>query len=68
MWACDGEPGTATLADGLRVHYNLVREHQGLGMTPGEAAGIPLGNGFRWRRTIEEASKPRGVTAKIEES
>lgn len=63
MRAFDGEPGTAILAEGLRVHYNLVREHQALGMTPGEAAGIPVGDGFRWKRIIEEASKPRSVTA-----
>jgi transposase-like protein len=57
MRAFDGEPGTAVLAEGLRVHYNLVREHQSLGMTPGEAAGIPVGDGFRWKRIIEEATK-----------
>jgi putative transposase len=57
MRAFDGEPGTAVLAEGLRVHYNLVRDHQALGMTPGEAAGIPVGAGFRWKRIIEEASK-----------
>ncbi len=57
MRAFDGELGTVILAEGLRVHYNLVREHQALGMTPGEAAGIPVGDGFRWKRIIEEASK-----------
>jgi putative transposase len=57
MRAFDGEPGTANLVEGLRVHYNLVRDHQALGMTPGEAAGIPVGAGFRWKRIIEEASK-----------
>ncbi|MGD0249332.1 MAG: DDE-type integrase/transposase/recombinase [Thermoplasmata archaeon] len=62
MRGFDGEPGTVTLAEGLRVHYNLVREHQALGMTPGEAAGIPVGDGFRWKRIIEKASKPRVVT------
>lgn len=62
MRAFDGEPGTSVLAEGLRVHYNLVREHQALGMTPGEAAGIPVGDGFRWKRIIEEASRSRGVT------
>lgn len=65
MRAFDGEPGTAILAEGFRVHYNLVRDHQALGMTPGEAAGIPLGDGFRWKRIIEEASRvPRIVTPK----
>jgi transposase-like protein len=57
MRAFDGEPGTATLAEGLRVHYNLVRDHQALGMTPGEAAGIPTGDGFRWLKIITESAK-----------
>jgi transposase-like protein len=57
MRAFDGEPGTAVLAEGLRVHYNLVRDHQALGMTPGEAAGIPVGDGFRWRTIIELAAR-----------
>ncbi|HTP54459.1 MAG TPA: DDE-type integrase/transposase/recombinase [Thermoplasmata archaeon] len=63
MRAFDGEPGTAVLAEGLRVHYNLVREHQALGMTPGEVAGIPVGDGFRWKTIIERAAKSRIVTA-----
>ena len=67
MRAFDGEPGTAALAEGLRVHYNLVREHQALGMTPGEAAGIPVGDGFRWKQIIEMASKPRNVTTENRE-
>ncbi len=57
MPALDSERGTATLAEGPPVHYNLVREHQALGMTPGGAAGIPVGDGFRGNRIIEEASK-----------
>ena len=65
MRAFDNEPGTATIADGLRVHYNLVRDHQALCMTPGEAAGIPVGDGFRWKRIIEEATKSRGVTGAV---
>jgi putative transposase len=68
MRGFDGEPGTEVLAEGLRVHYNLVRDHQALGMTPGEAAGIPVGEGFRWKRIIEEASRSRVVTDKTQES
>jgi putative transposase len=68
MRGFDGEPGTEVLAEGLRVHYNLVRNHQALGMTPGEAAGIPVGDGFRWKRIIEEASRSRRVTDKTQES
>jgi len=55
MRAFDNESGASVLAEGFRVHYNLVREHQALGMTPGEVAGIPVGDGFRWRKVIEEA-------------
>lgn len=68
MRAFDGEPGTAPLAEGLRVHYNLVRTHQALDMTRGEGAGIPVGNGFRWKRIIEEATRARGVTTDSQES
>jgi hypothetical protein len=39
MRAFDCEPGTAVLAEGLRVHYNLVRDRQAMGMTPGEGPG-----------------------------
>ncbi len=62
MRAFDGEPGTSVLAEGLRVHYNLVREHQALGMTPGEAAGIPVGDGFRWKTIIEKAAASQSPT------
>lgn len=57
MRAFDNPEGAATLAEGFRVHYNLVRQHQALGMTPGEAAGIPLGEGFRWNAILKEAGK-----------
>lgn len=64
MRAFDNEAGSSALMEGFRVHYNLVRDHEALGMTPGEAAGIPIGPGFRWRKVIEEATKavPRNVT------
>ncbi len=67
MRGVDNEPGSAVLAEGLRVHYNLVRDHQVLGMTPGEAAGIPLGDNFRWKRILELASRSRNVTKKTRE-
>lgn len=63
MRAFDGMRGASVLAEGHRVHYNLVREHQALGMTPGEAAGIPIGDTFRWKRIIEEAARSRNGTA-----
>lgn len=46
----------------------LTRASYHIGMTPGEAAGIPLGNGFRWKSIIEKATMARGVTAESEES
>jgi transposase-like protein len=68
MRAFDNDSGASALAEGFRVHYNLVRPHQSLGMTPGEAAGIPLGDGFRWRAILEELSraKPRAYSPKTE--
>jgi hypothetical protein len=30
------------IIDSLRIHYKFCREHQTLGMTPSEAAGIKL--------------------------
>jgi putative transposase len=64
MRAFDNDLGTSALSEGLRAHYNLVRTHQALGMTPGEAAGIPLGDGFRWKRLIKLATEavPRNGT------
>ncbi len=57
MRAFDNLSGASGIAEGFRVHYNLVREHQALGMTPGEAAGIPLGPHFRWKAILEAATR-----------
>ncbi|MCA1811314.1 MAG: IS6 family transposase [Halobacteriales archaeon] len=57
MRAFDNDRGAATLAEGWRVHYNLVRDHQALGKTPGEAAGLPPLVGFRWLEAIKAASR-----------
>jgi transposase-like protein len=62
MRAFDGPAGASVLSEGHRVHYNLVREHEALGMTPGEAAGIPMPDGMRWKAIIEKASRSRSVT------
>lgn len=57
MRAFDNLQGASGIAEGFRVHYNLVREHQALGMTPGEAAGIPVGPHFRWKAILEAATR-----------
>jgi len=64
MRGFDNDSGTGALMEGFRAHYNLVKTHQALGITPGEAAGIPTGNGFRWRAVLQAATrgKTRNVT------
>ena len=43
------------LLEGMRVHYNHVRPHSGIGkLTPGEAAGIKV-NGWKWKTIIQRA-------------
>jgi len=44
-----------TLLDGWVIHYNYVRKHQTLKMTPAQAAGIELKND--WNTLIKEATK-----------
>ncbi|MCI4352048.1 MAG: DDE-type integrase/transposase/recombinase [Thermoplasmata archaeon] len=56
MRSFDNDGGAAGLMEGFRVHYNLVKTHQKLGTTPGEAAGIPTADGFRWRQILHEAT------------
>jgi transposase-like protein len=57
MRGFDNERGTAALMEGFRAHYNLVRTHSALGMTPAEAAGLPHVPGFRWSRILQEATR-----------
>jgi putative transposase len=69
MRGFDNDRGTAAISEGFRVHYNLVRTHQALGRTPGEAAGIPVFEGFRWERIIRSATPVRkDGTARAEHS
>jgi putative transposase len=56
MRAFDNERGCAALAEGYRVHYDLVRTHLSLGTTPGVAAGIPEIPGFKWAEIIRLAT------------
>jgi transposase-like protein len=53
-----GKNGPKLFAEGFRVHYNMVREHQSLGTTPGVAAAIPDPGRFRWKEIVEQSSKP----------
>ena len=51
------------ITEGFRVHYNLVKPHMGIGgSTPGDAAGVALPDGFRWK-AILDAVITRKVTA-----
>lgn len=54
--AFDNPDGAAGLADGFRVHYNMVRTPQALGKTPAEAAGLEPLPGVKWREVIKAAS------------
>jgi len=63
MRAFDTDEGAAMIAEGFRVHYNLVKPHMGIGgATPGDAAGVALPDGFRWK-AILDAAITREVTA-----
>jgi transposase-like protein len=55
MRAYDNLRGASALSEGWQVHYNLVRDHQTLGTTPGVAAGIPALTGFRWHELLKQA-------------
>jgi hypothetical protein len=56
MRGFDNEHGTGALMEGFRAHYNMVRDHQTLGTTPGVAAGIPALTGFRWHELLKRAA------------
>jgi putative transposase len=57
MRGFDQDNGCATISEGFRVHYNLIRDHQTLGVTPGEVAGLPKIDGFRWLEVLKKATK-----------
>jgi len=58
MRGLHGRKGPKLLMEGLRVHYNMVRGHGGLGKTPAVAAGCEDPSGFRWNIIIQEATRP----------
>lgn len=65
MRGFDTRDGTAALSEGFRVHYNLVREHQALGATPGSLAGLPQVGGFRWHEILKMAAQRGPQTSEI---
>jgi len=50
-----GEETVRTLLEGWVVHYNYVRKHQTLKMTPAQASGINMKND--WHLLVKEATK-----------
>jgi len=56
MRAFDQNDGCGNIMEGFRVHYNLIRNHQALSITPGEAAGLPRIDGFRWLEILKKAT------------
>ena len=45
--------------EGFKDYYNFVRPHQGLGMTPAEAAGIQIEGQNRWMELLTKSIKRR---------
>lgn len=50
-----GEETVKTLFDGRVVHYNYVRKHQTLKMTPAQASGVTIKSD--WHELVKEATK-----------
>jgi hypothetical protein len=66
MRAFDTDGVAVMIAEGIRVHYNLVKPHIGLGGgTPGNAGGIALPDEFRWKAVLD-AAITREVTVAAE--
>ena len=57
MRGFDNPNGTVALMEGFRAHYNLVRPHMALGTTPGDAAGLPKIDRFRWSEVLKLATR-----------
>lgn len=58
-----GERTVRTLLEGWAVHYNYVRKHQTLKMTPAQASGINLKND--WHLLVKEATKYQAKQEKL---
>ena len=51
--SCRGLKTPHTVYMGLhQIHYNFVRTHSALGMTPAESAGVSFGHPDKWRTMI----------------
>jgi putative transposase len=67
MRGFDNERGTAALTEGIRTHYNLIRDHMTLGATPAVAAGFAPLSGFRWHELLKRAApQPKSGYPEIE--
>jgi transposase-like protein len=54
-----GEETVRTLLEGWVVHYNYVRKHQTIKMTPAQASGINMKND--WHLLVKEATKDEAL-------
>jgi len=61
-----GEETVRTLLEGWVVHYNYVRKHQTLKMTPAQASGINMKND--WHRLVKEATRYDAIHKDIDKS
>jgi len=57
-----GEETVRTLLEGWVVHYNYVRKHQTIKMTPAQASGINMKND--WHLLVKEATKSEALKEK----
>ena len=54
-----GEETVRTLLEGWVVHYNYVRKHQSLKMTPAQASGLNIKND--WHNLVKDATKDEAL-------
>jgi hypothetical protein len=58
-----GEETVRTLLEGWVVHYNYVRKHQTIKMTPAQASGIDMKPD--WHLLVKEATKYHATQEKL---
>jgi transposase-like protein len=54
-----GEETVRTLLEGWVVHYNYVRKHQTIKMTPAQASGLTVNND--WHNLVKDATKAQAM-------